>query len=147
MFILDTDHASLWLRGNPLVKTRVAESKDDIGMTIVTVQELFNGWVSRLNTTTDATVMLDRYANFWHTVEFVRQFPVLNFDVKADDCYVQILLQNPGLRKKRLRQDLRIAAIALSQDATVVTCNQRDFGQVPGLKIVDWSIVHSSSDL
>jgi tRNA(fMet)-specific endonuclease VapC len=147
MFILDTDHASLWLRGNPLVKARVAEYQDDIFLTIVTVQELFNGWVSRLNTTTDATVMLDRYANFWQTVEFVRQFPVLNFDAKADECYVQILLQNPALRKKRLRQDLRIAAIALSQDATVLTCNQRDFGQVPGLKIVDWSMVRSSSDL
>jgi tRNA(fMet)-specific endonuclease VapC len=140
MVILDTDHASLWLRGNPLVKARVAEYQDDIFLTIVTVQELFNGWVSRLNTTTDATVMLNRYANFWQTVEFVRLFPVLNFDTKADEFYVQILLQNPALRKKRLRQDLRIAAIALSHDATVVTCNHRDFAQVPGLKIVDWSI-------
>ena len=140
MFILDTDHASLWLRGNPVVKAMVAKFQDYISLTIVTVQELFNGWVSRLNTTTDATVMLDRYANFWKTVEFVRLFPVLNFDVKADEFYVQILLKNPALRKKRLRQDLRIAAIALSHNATVATCNHRDFGQVPGLKIVDWSI-------
>ena len=59
MFILDTDHASLWLRGNPVVKARVAEYQDDICLTIVTVQELFNGWVSWLNTTTDATAILN----------------------------------------------------------------------------------------
>lgn len=60
-------------------------------------------------------------------------FLVLNFDAKADEFYIQILLQNPPLKKKRLRQDLRIAAIAFSQDATVITCNHRNFGQVPGL--------------
>jgi tRNA(fMet)-specific endonuclease VapC len=139
MFILDTDHVSLWLRNHPLIRAKVDASAQDVSLTVITVQELFNGWVSRLNTTADSSLMLERYANFCQTIEFVKQFPVLNFEAQADREYTRILLENPALRKKRLRQDLRIATIALTQDAIVVTRNQRDFSQIPGLQIVDWS--------
>jgi tRNA(fMet)-specific endonuclease VapC len=36
--------------------------------------------------------------------------------------------------------DLKIAAIALTQDATILTRNQKDFGQILNLKIEDWSL-------
>lgn len=34
--------------------------------------------------------------------------------------------------------DLKIASIALANDATVLTRNARDFGKVPNLRIEDW---------
>jgi tRNA(fMet)-specific endonuclease VapC len=140
MFILDTDHVSFWLRGHPLVQARALQATGNVTTTVVSVQEIFNGWASRINNLAESETLVFAYTNLWQTAEFIRAFPVMNFDQAADDCYVRLLQENPLLQKKRLRQDMRIAAIALSLDATVVTRNRQDFGLVPGLSIVDWTV-------
>ena len=65
--------------------------------------------------------------------------PVVEFDDAAGDRYHQLIQTDPELVKKRLQKDMRIAAIALAQEATVVTRNKRDFSLVPSLRIEDWS--------
>jgi len=46
------------------------------------------------------------------------------------------------LQRSRIRigtMDLKIAAIALSRGATVLTRNLKDFSRVPGLRAEDWA--------
>jgi tRNA(fMet)-specific endonuclease VapC len=69
------------------------------------------------------------------TLQYFQTWQVLDFTQAAFDQFIV-------LRRQKIRigsQDLRIAAIALTLNATLVTRNQRDFGQVPGLAIEDWS--------
>ena len=45
------------------------------------------------------------------------------------------------LRRQRVRigtMDLKIAAIALANDALLLTANWRDFAKVPGLRVENW---------
>jgi tRNA(fMet)-specific endonuclease VapC len=140
-WILDTDHVSLVLRKNPIVIDRLDFVRSEAAVTIITVQEVFNGWVAQLNQPkTDRERLLDQYHQFYRATELFRTIQILEFDGQAYDRYTQLVAQNPELRKKRIQQNVRIAAIALSNNATIVTRNRRDFELVPGLEIEDWSI-------
>jgi tRNA(fMet)-specific endonuclease VapC len=49
VFILDTDYVSLILRGNSLAKLVLTKKAGTISISVITAQELFNGWVVRIN--------------------------------------------------------------------------------------------------
>jgi tRNA(fMet)-specific endonuclease VapC len=142
IYIFDTDHVSLFLRGySPVVQKVQAtftEESESFFITIITVQELFNGWLTRLNSTQNPEELLSLYGKFWQTLSFIRESKVLNFDAEASACY-QSLLTRKSLHKKRLLKDLRIAAIAISTGGVLVTRNYKDFQGIPQLKFEDWS--------
>ena len=135
---LDTDCISLILYNHPQLTAKAG--RHQFAITIITVQELFNGWVGRINDPSQVHNLPELYSKLWTTVQYLQSIEVLNFTPEADNCLKQLLKYHPPLRKNRLQKDMRIAAIALSIGATVVTRNQRDFGQVPGLKIEDWTL-------
>lgn len=64
---------------------------------------------------------------------FVRAIPILPFDDAAARAYVRLPF-------KRARFDRLLAAHALSIGATIVTNNEADFADVPGLKIENWAV-------
>lgn len=93
----------------------------------------------QINNPTEANNLIELYTRFCTTVELLRRVQILNFDAAADAQYQKLLKENPPLRKNRIQKDVRIAAIALSVNATLVTRNQRDFSQIPNLLIQDWT--------
>jgi tRNA(fMet)-specific endonuclease VapC len=139
LWILDTDHVSLLLERHPRISRRVAEVGLSVSITVVTVQELFNGWVVRINNATELEDLVRLYGRLSRTISLTKRVPVAEFDEAAGDCYRKILLETPSLAKRRLQKDMRIAAIALSLGAIVVTRNYQDFSQVPGLVLEDWT--------
>jgi len=63
---------------------------------------------------------------------------VLPFDFAAAEEYAQlrVLLERRGTPLPEA--DLRIAAIALAHNLTLITGNERHFGRVPGLRVENW---------
>ena len=59
-------------------------------------------------------------------------FPVLPFDLAAAEAYRRIPF-------RRGRFDSLIAAHALALGLTLVTNNERDFADIPGLRIENWT--------
>ncbi|HBE21597.1 MAG TPA: hypothetical protein DDW51_29380 [Cyanobacteria bacterium UBA11367] len=75
------------------------------------------------------------YVGLRETVKFFNDFIILDFNESAYNQYMA--LRGQGIRIGT--QDLRIAAIALVNNSILVTRNQRDFSQVPGLVLEDWT--------
>ncbi|MBP2276465.1 tRNA(fMet)-specific endonuclease VapC [Sphingomonas sp. PL20] len=64
---------------------------------------------------------------------FVRVIPIIPFDDGAAREYARLPF-------KRARFDRLLAAHALSLGATIVTNNEADFADVPGLRVENWSV-------
>lgn len=64
---------------------------------------------------------------------FLQEIPLLPFDEAAARAYATLPF-------KRTRFDRLLAAHALSIDAIVVTNNEADFEDVPGLRVENWTV-------
>ena len=137
MFILDTDHISLFLRHHPHVAPRVlAPPPLELATTIVTVEEQLRGQLERVRRARTDEEVVRAYQNLLATVLYFRTIIVIGFDEQT-----QVIFQS--LRAQRVRigtQDLRIAAVTLRPGATLVTRNREDFVAIPSLQTEDWSL-------
>ena len=137
IYLLDTDHVSLDQRGNQLVMSRInAAGPTQVAISIITVEEQMRGWLAALRAARSGAERCAAYARLRAAVEYFASNTLIDYDTAADEIFES--LRHQGIRIGT--QDLRIAAIALSRKATLVTRNARDFGIIPGLTIVDWSL-------
>lgn len=137
MFILDTDHISLFQRHDPHVTARVlATLPQELATTVITVEEQLRGRLDRVRRARSDVEVVRAYRNFLATSLYFCTTRIIGFDERAQAIFRRLRAQ--GIRIGT--QDLRIATIVLSQDATLVTRNVRDFDAIPALNMKDWSL-------
>jgi tRNA(fMet)-specific endonuclease VapC len=136
LFIMDSDTLSLLENGQPEISVQVARRRtDEITVAVISVEEMLRGWYSLLRRAKKPRELALAYDRLAHSVSFLARIRILSFSEAA-------IARFQGLLKAKLHvraNDLRIAAIALEHNATVVTRNVRDFVVVPGLTVEDWS--------
>jgi tRNA(fMet)-specific endonuclease VapC len=140
MILLDTDHLTLLkypdstrgLRLNERLSALPAE--EVVAVSIVSVEEQMRGWLAVIARERHASRQVFGYAELARLFDYFRAFMLLLFDERAAEQF-----DNLRVAKSRLgTMDLKIAAIALVNDALLLSANRRDFEQVPGLRVENW---------
>ena len=81
--ILDTDHVSLILRGDNKLRER-AVREANLSITVVTFQEVFNGWTTRINQAKPDEDFVALYSRLHSAIDYFKQTEILNFDSDSD---------------------------------------------------------------
>ncbi|MBO3461336.1 MAG: PIN domain-containing protein [Aetokthonos hydrillicola CCALA 1050] len=135
IYILDTDHLSLYGRNHPILIPKLLAAKIQLTTTAINVEEQLRGRLAQVAEAREGFVQSNAYQRLVETVMLLSEFNVLTYDEKSQEIY-----QN--FRAQRIRigtQDLRIASIVIANKGILLTRNLRDFEKVPGLTIQDWS--------
>ena len=136
LYVLDTDHLTLYVRGDSEVSRRVdALPAEEVALTIITVEEQLSGWYAQVRKAKKPEQEARAYQGLLGVTEIIREFQILPHTLTTIERYLELRKQFP----RAGRNDLCIAAIALEHDATLVTRNRADFEFVPGLPVEDWS--------
>jgi tRNA(fMet)-specific endonuclease VapC len=136
LYILDTDHLSLYGRNHPIVIKRILEHYLKLTTTAINVEEQLRGRLAQVGEAKDGITQSNAYQRLVETVMLLSEFNILQYEAKAQRIYQ--ILKNERIRVGT--QDLRIGAIAIANNGILLTRNRRDFEKIPSLMIQDWSI-------
>ncbi len=131
MYCFDTDVLSAVLRREPplaLLRRLAQVPPDEQATTTITLGELLYGAARR------GSEQLARRVGEVLSLAAV----ILPFDADAAEVYGTLRAELERQGKRLGEPDLRIAAIALSRELTLVTGNVRHFKRVPGLVVENW---------
>jgi tRNA(fMet)-specific endonuclease VapC len=105
-------------------------------VTVISYEEQTRGWFSYLAKARSPEAQITAYLRFKRHLENYCAYSVIEFDADAFLAFQKL----KSLRLKIGTMDLKIASIALSRNAVLLTRNMADFGQVPGLRTDDWTL-------
>lgn len=140
LHLLDTDHMTAYFRGGVAganLDARLSSiAPDDYGTSIISYEEQVRGWLDTLARAKKPEAKVFAYQELNDLRLMYQKFAVWQYTEEAESIFTSLV--KSGIRISS--QDLRIAAIALENDAIVLTRNRRHFEKVPGLQIEDWTV-------
>ena len=141
MFLLDTDHITIVQdQQQPefgrLTQRMAQHPGTAFYWSLVSFHEQLLGAHTYVNRARTAQGILVGYEMFRRILVGYAAVQVVPFDAAAEAAFDS--LKGQGVRIGTM--DLRIACIALSRGMGVLTRNTRDFNQVPGLNVQDWTV-------
>lgn len=131
MYCFDTDVVSATMRRNAplhLVRRLAVVPVADQFTTSITLGELLYGAARK-----GSEELVERVRDL-----VLSGLAVLAFDRSAAEVYGRLRAQLEREGRRLAEPDLRIAAIALTRDLTLVTGNVRHFQRVPDLRVENW---------
>ena len=137
-YILDTNIVTLSQHGNSNIAQRAkVVGITNIFITTVTLEEQLKGRLAAISRCATKPELLPiAHQNLLITQRYFCNMNLLDFHESACECFKKLRQQKINIGT----QDLRIAAIALVNDAILVTQNYKDFIKVPDLKMEDWTV-------
>jgi len=139
-YLLDTDHLSLLQHDNsPERATLVLRinlvGEVNVGASVVSFHEQMRGAHALINKARTRDQVVKGYALLSRIIADYGKFDILPFDAPAAALFDVLDALKLGVKT----MDLRIAAVALAHNLTLVSRNVSDFGKVPNLKVEDWT--------
>jgi tRNA(fMet)-specific endonuclease VapC len=138
MLILDTGHLVEYQKGTSpaaqQLKQRLDEAGESFGTTIITFEEMMRGWLAAIKRANDPSRQVAAYSKLQLLVRSFAAWDILEWTTAT-------AAEFSTLRKAKVRvgtMDLKIASIALANDATVLSRNIGDLEKVPRLRVDDW---------
>ncbi len=140
MVVLDTDHLSVleWESGATARRllARLAQlNPNEAATTIINFEEQMRGWLTYLARARTVNLQVEAYRRLKRHLDNYRTILVLEFDAQAAAEFQRLR----KLHRIVGTMDLKIAAIAMVGDATLLSRNLTDFRRIPGLKVEDWT--------
>src|SRR5687767_3782598 len=105
-----------------------------LAIPVVSMEEQLRGWLAQIHRVRDVHRQIVPYLRLRSIFTLLREWPIVDWSEPAADHFKR-------LRSLRIRvgtQDLKIASLAVTNDALLLSANLRDFEKVPGLRVADW---------
>jgi len=138
VIILDTDvlgHLQKWDKVGVTIQTCLDASPDrEIRITAVTAYEMVGGAADLIDKRKrERRDLIPAFQLLQDLVEYLGRWQglILPYETTAE----QIFRGFSARLRQELKDDARIAAIALAYNAVVWTCNVDDYAKVPGLRV------------